>query len=251
VSEPPTRGSGEVLGAQLFQACGGEDDDACAAHFDETFFAEAAQYTRDRFTGAADEIGELFVSEGHDESHLLMLAAGDGGFAPLEQYAGEAAGDGAGEGEAACVEEGGFIFFGERFCGVEAAFAVALKEGQKVFAADVFDARGRGCFGGDLVGRVGDDGPQAENVAGHGHFEDEGFSLARGAGEFDLSMTENEDAVGTGIFSEEGCSARESGVNPEVGVVREGLTGEIAEHAHGANFAGGAVVWGRSDGGHG
>jgi hypothetical protein len=139
--------------------------------------------------------------------------------------------------EAAGVEEGCLVLFAEGLGGVEAGLAVAGEEGEELIAANAFDLDGLEGLGGDLIAGAGDDGAEAEDVAGHGDLEDEGASVAGAAGELHLAGADDVDAAGGLIFLEEGGAARQAGRDADGVEVQEGAVVEVAEHAQGAQLA--------------
>jgi hypothetical protein len=217
-----------------------EDDDGHAAYLDEFFALEAAQHAGDGLARTADQVGEFLMGQGHGETHFRLAAGGSA--APVEQHPGEASGGGAGEGEPACVEEGGLVFLGERLGGMQAGLAVALQEFEKFLAADFLDFNRLQGLGGDFVFGARDDRAEAKHIAGHGDLQDQGAAFALGAGKLDLPGADDIDAVAGGSLLEQEGAFGQLHLGADGVEIGERGGVQIAEHAQRAELTGAAIA---------
>lgn len=177
------------------------DEEGTASHLDKPPSAEIGEQARYGLAGRADHLGNFLVGEGELGAHLAVFFRIVGG--PFQKEARELLAGGMREADGAHFGDGSLIGFTELLGNAESGLAIVLQETKEFIAGDEFGLNGFDDDCGELITCAGDRGGQAEDLAGIGNAQNEGFAVGGRGRKLDAAAAENENAASRLGFDKE------------------------------------------------
>src|SRR5208282_76809 len=191
---------------QIFQGDAIRDHQGRAGLLDEALLLEAREKSADGFTGRADHLSDLFVSQ--NQLHLAWVLGCGVLIEPSHQQAGEFLAGRIGEDEIADLAASGGIVAADVLGYPEGKFTVLAHEAQQIALTQEADLGGLLGFRSGFVLTPGDYRGNAHGATGIDNAQDQRSAVAAANGELHPAAADDEHAARCLPFGEQNRSGR-------------------------------------------